>query len=327
MQELGIPAPAREMGGDMKVFISWSGRRSHAVARALRDWLPDVINAVEPWLSSDIEKGAPSMVEIAKGLKDSSFGIICVTPHNQHRPWINYEAGALSKSVGDDPGRVATLLIDIARPTDVTGPLAQFQATQLELEDFKRLIVSVDGHTDHPREASRVEKLVENLWPGLKNKLDAAVAMTPVQPRKSVTRSETEIMDELLGLARSMSARLDGMEIAHRTFAGLPDPRFLAVQSLMSRFDDERRIRHELVRLVEERYGGARATLGLEVEFTTPSSVRVHVFSQLFPMDRVEDFVREAERRVGLRVSLEADGRAPHGSISIRTDNAAPSGD
>lgn len=32
----------------MKVFISWSGERSQALAQALRDWLPLVLHFVEP---------------------------------------------------------------------------------------------------------------------------------------------------------------------------------------------------------------------------------------------------------------------------------------
>lgn len=42
----------------MKVFLSWSGERSRLVATALHEWLPQVINAVEPFISSNIDAGA-----------------------------------------------------------------------------------------------------------------------------------------------------------------------------------------------------------------------------------------------------------------------------
>lgn len=35
----------------MKLFISWSGARSQALALALQEWLPLVIHYVEPRLS------------------------------------------------------------------------------------------------------------------------------------------------------------------------------------------------------------------------------------------------------------------------------------
>src|SRR5258707_599889 len=42
----------------MRVFLSWSGERSAAVAAAFPEWLPNVIQAVQPWMSaSDIEQG------------------------------------------------------------------------------------------------------------------------------------------------------------------------------------------------------------------------------------------------------------------------------
>jgi hypothetical protein len=84
----------------MKVFISWSGERSQALAQALRDWLPLVLHYVEPWLSqSDIEPGERWASEVSKELEVSNFGIICVTKENTESPWILFEAGALAKSL------------------------------------------------------------------------------------------------------------------------------------------------------------------------------------------------------------------------------------
>lgn len=41
----------------MKVFISWSGNKSHKVAMIFREWLPSVIQSLEPYVSSeDIDK-------------------------------------------------------------------------------------------------------------------------------------------------------------------------------------------------------------------------------------------------------------------------------
>ena len=60
----------------MKVFLSWSGIRSKLMADALRDWLPLVIQAVEPWLSeSDIEKGVRWGPDISDRLEESRVGI------------------------------------------------------------------------------------------------------------------------------------------------------------------------------------------------------------------------------------------------------------
>jgi hypothetical protein len=42
----------------MKVFISWSGERSFALANALRRWLKLAVQSIEPWVSSkDIVAG------------------------------------------------------------------------------------------------------------------------------------------------------------------------------------------------------------------------------------------------------------------------------
>src|SRR5687768_16996882 len=83
----------------MKTFISWSGPVSHRVAQALRDWLPLVIQRVDPYVSSeDIEKGRQWLPDISSTLGTSSYGILCITYDNVNSPWLNFEAGALSRS-------------------------------------------------------------------------------------------------------------------------------------------------------------------------------------------------------------------------------------
>ncbi len=37
-------------GNDMKVFISWPGKASGEAAIALKDWLPSVIQAIDPFV-------------------------------------------------------------------------------------------------------------------------------------------------------------------------------------------------------------------------------------------------------------------------------------
>src|SRR6476659_1756710 len=99
----------------MKVFLSWSGEKSRAAASLLKSWLPSVLQALEePWMSSaDIEGGANWSSSIGTELTNTDFGIVCVTQENQDRPWLNFEAGAISKLVDG----AVPFLIDFPSPS------------------------------------------------------------------------------------------------------------------------------------------------------------------------------------------------------------------
>jgi hypothetical protein len=84
-----------------------------------------MIHAVEPWLSSDMEKGIRSGSEMAHALEKTKVGIICLTKENLGEDWILFEAGALSKT---KDSHVCTFLLDLV-PSDIKQPLAQFQHT------------------------------------------------------------------------------------------------------------------------------------------------------------------------------------------------------
>ena len=81
----------------MKVFISWSGERSKQVAQLLDEWINCVIQAVDPYLSLNIDKGDVWLSSINDSLADTSVGIICLTKENLNKPWVLFEAGALAK--------------------------------------------------------------------------------------------------------------------------------------------------------------------------------------------------------------------------------------
>ena len=125
----------------MKVFLSWSGDRSKAVAEVLRDWLPQVIQAVDPWISSDIEKGARWGPEITEKLEQSKVGIICLTKDNLDAKWILFEAGALSKT---SDAHVCTFLLDLIY-SDIEYPLAQFNHTEFNKEEVLKLVNTIKG--------------------------------------------------------------------------------------------------------------------------------------------------------------------------------------
>ena len=84
----------------MKIFITWSGDKSLEMAFALRDWLKNVIQVTKPFVSEkDICMGSRWFNDISNELDDTHFGIVCVTPGNKEEPWLNFESGALGKSV------------------------------------------------------------------------------------------------------------------------------------------------------------------------------------------------------------------------------------
>jgi len=185
----------------MKVFISWSGERSRLVAEALRYWLPKVIQAIQPWMSSsDIEKGTRWRTDIAGELEQSSIGIICLTPENLNSTWLHFEAGALSKQQQDT--YVCTFLYGL-EPADIREPLAQFQTTKALREDVKKLVLTINGTlADKMLPDSEVNETFDVWWPKLEQRLSA---IPEPQSSPKTQRKEREILEEILEIVRSQA--------------------------------------------------------------------------------------------------------------------------
>jgi hypothetical protein len=188
----------------MKVFISWSGAKSKAVAIALRKWIPDVLQNVKPWMSeADIDAGSRWSRAIEGELSETRFGIICLTRTNQNASWILFEAGAIAKTLKDT--FVCPYLIDL-KPAELTaGPLTQFQAKRSNKKETWELLLALNRSLS--AEALSDESLVrafERWWPDL----EAVLRSLPAEDESDLeARSLEDKTDEILNLIRSLSRK------------------------------------------------------------------------------------------------------------------------
>ena len=189
---------------DMKVFLSWSDTRSKETAETLREWLKLVIQAVDPWISDSIPKGARSEKVLADVLEDTKVGIICMTRENLDSNWIHFEAGALSKT---SDARVCTFLLDL-KPTDIKPPLAQFQHTQFKKEDVHELVRTINKTLEKVQESPLDEKTLDttfaHFWPELEKNLRNIVAKQPNEDPS--VRSEMDMLEEILSILRAQTS-------------------------------------------------------------------------------------------------------------------------
>jgi hypothetical protein len=190
----------------MKVFLSWSGERSRAIAEALKGWLPSVLQAVRPYFSpEDVSKGSRWSSEIAKELAASRVAILIVTPENQEAPWLLFEAGALSKNL--DQSKVCPMLFGGMEPTDVKGPLVQFQAARFGEEEMRRVLKAINaelGESALPPDV--LERVFKMWWPGLESQV-SAVQVADKDRDGPPRRSERDLLEEVLARVRNLDSR------------------------------------------------------------------------------------------------------------------------
>ena len=186
----------------MKVFISWSGSKSQEVAKILKQWIPCVIQNVEPYFSSaDIDKGARWSTDIAKELQDASFGILCVTKENLSSSWLNFEAGALSKSI--DQSKVCPFLVDL-KPSDIqNSPILQFQMASATKEDVLKLFESINTNLGEKRLNETVlSTTFDTFWPKINEALQSVADKNIPESATTLDEKDLQPLEEILELVR-----------------------------------------------------------------------------------------------------------------------------
>ncbi len=191
----------------MKVFISWSGKRSKALAVALQEWLPLILQYAKPWVSEkDISAGERWAQAIAGELESSNFGILCITPENLSSEWILFEAGALSKSMLD--AKVIPLLFGLEL-SDLSGPLSQFQALKVDQQGLMDVVKAINAVAEVKASEATINQLVPALWPQLQQKIDE---IPDKESSDKHMRPQTEILEELVTQVRGLGSRMREFE-------------------------------------------------------------------------------------------------------------------
>jgi|GEM_PF-3160144 len=195
----------------MKVFISWSGERSKLVAEILNWWIRSVIQAVRPWMSTEIDRGALWFPKINDELAQTEVGVVCLTKENLDKRWILFEAGALAKGLSSN--RVCTLLIDL-QPNDLQSPLSQFNHTLPTETGMWSLISTINSALkDLALPHELLQRAYTTYWPPFKKAFDEAISNTKEGPQPEV-RNDSDMLIELLSGMRALNSRMSDIETA-----------------------------------------------------------------------------------------------------------------
>lgn len=279
----------------MNIFLSWSEDKSRAVALALKDTLPFMMQEITIFYSGDIEKGKRGTGEIADALEGTNFGIICLTPDNLKSPWIHWEAGALTKF--KDNHRAWTLLLEVEH-SDIEPPLAGYQHTiSTDKDDFYRLIQSINGGLDAPLTDERLKQMFELAWPAFEAAVKKAIDLKP-SPRPA--RNPEEMLEEVLEIVR----RLDRSST-------IPNTRAQLNRDLEENSDELRRQQYykELLKFVKgDSFGKRLEGRNLPASIVTPIKQITFRADPMPPNVTIEEIAQEyRERLAGEATIIDTD--------------------
>jgi hypothetical protein len=193
----------------VKVFVSWSGVASRAAAELIKSWLPNVIQEVEVWISSqDIGKGEKWSIRLSENLTEIEFGLLMVTQENAKAPWIMFEAGALSKTV---KARVVPILCDLERLDVANTPLDQFQNALVGKEEIWQVVEAVNAACSRALDPVRLRANYEKWWPDFAAQFDNIEFSEPDTKKESGSKTDSARLDKIEGALESIMSTLQRM--------------------------------------------------------------------------------------------------------------------
>lgn len=201
-------------GESMNVFISWSGDQSKQYANVLRKLLPLVIQDIRLFMSKhDLESGTRWGQQLATQLETSHFGIFCLTPENLNSPWLLFEAGALTKMA---EGKACGILFDGVSPSNITGPLSQFQHRNFDYEGVRDLLGDLNKNCSNILSETQLNTIFKKFWPDLQDQCSSILNTMKSNDQLSARNSD-EILEELVVAVRDMERRIESMATTRNT--------------------------------------------------------------------------------------------------------------
>jgi hypothetical protein len=190
----------------MQLFISWSGKPSQQIAEALRGWIPQVLQHVQPFMSShDIDKGERWTSVVSGKLEQMNFGLIVLTEENFEKPWIQFEAGALSKL---GVSRVVPLACGFSVGKLSKNPLGYLQAATFEKSEIKAALSAINDQSESALDLALFEKSFERWWPDLKEEYEKIELKSPKETKNAIDSTNQQILDSI-DLVLSKITRLE----------------------------------------------------------------------------------------------------------------------
>jgi hypothetical protein len=92
-----------------------------------------------------------------------------------------------------DESRVCPIVFGI-RKTDITGPLAKFQATDFNEVEVRQLLKTINKAAEKPLTKQRLDAAFKMWWPELEEKVQAI--SSAAQPTTAVTHRKAEVLLE-----------------------------------------------------------------------------------------------------------------------------------
>jgi hypothetical protein len=189
----------------MRIFISWP-KESKSLAEFFGKWIADVIQQVEPWISSrDLESGSPWFGEVSTALSEIGYGVVFVTKSNFAEPWLMFETGALQSAIRS---RVTPVFCNL-EPFDVSKTsLYHLMGVTVTPEGFFRLVTDINNACIKPLPLLRLKESFDRLWPDFDKEFKATTFEAGPTSKPTIEERWEKIDDALQLILQRISVTM-----------------------------------------------------------------------------------------------------------------------